>query len=362
MTLGLCMIVKNEERVLARCLNSVRGVFDEINIVDTGSSDKTIRIAAGFTDRIFTFGWNYDFSAARNASFSHATTDYIMWLDADDVLLEKDKNALISLKRSHDFGNTDVYYLRYDAAFDASGDPTLRFFRERIVRRACNFRWVGAVHETIAVSGSVRREDIGVTHRKGAEKERGRNLKIFAKMFADGTMPDDRQKFYFARELFDNGLYDTAASAYEYFLRGDGYTEDKICACRDLAACRRACGMRNARLFALLKSFDYGPPRPEICCDIGEWFFEEKNYPQAIFWYRLAVNEGKKAHPYGFSYPDCCAFIPYMWLCVCYDRLGERERARRYNDLAGACKPRDANYLHNKQYFDKIMTDKGENV
>lgn len=362
MTLGLCMIVKNEETVIGRCLESVRGVFDEINIVDTGSFDQTKKIAAGFTDRIFDFAWNYDFSAARNASFSYATTDYIMWLDADDILLDQDRNALISLKRSSDFGDTDVYYLRYDAAADEFGNPSLTFFRERIVRRACNFCWVGAVHETLAICGNVRHVNIAVTHRKGPKSERGRNLKIFAKLFANGTMPDERQKFYFARELFDNGLYDTAASAYEYFLRGNGFLEDKICACRDLSACRRACGNRNARLFALLKSFDYDAPRPEICCDIGEIFFEEKNYPQAIFWYRLAVNMGKKNQTFGFSYPDYSNFIPFMWLCVCYDRLGDYKRAQYYNDLAGSLKPNHPNYLYNKLYFEQMTNQKGENL
>ena len=65
-TISLCMIVKNEERVLKRCLDSVRDLVDEIIIVDTGSTDATKRIAAGYTDKIYDFTWNDDFSAARN--------------------------------------------------------------------------------------------------------------------------------------------------------------------------------------------------------------------------------------------------------------------------------------------------------
>ena len=76
-TISLCMIVKNEERILARCLDSVKDLVDEIIIVDTGSADATKRIAAEYTDKIYDFTWIDDFSAARNFAFSKATGDYI---------------------------------------------------------------------------------------------------------------------------------------------------------------------------------------------------------------------------------------------------------------------------------------------
>ena len=79
------MIVKNEESVLARCLKSIEPLADEIVIADTGSTDSTKRIASRFTDRVYDFPWNDDFSEARNFSFSKAVMDYIMWMDADDV-------------------------------------------------------------------------------------------------------------------------------------------------------------------------------------------------------------------------------------------------------------------------------------
>ena len=86
-SVSLCMIVKNEEDVLERCLESAAGLADEIIIVDTGSTDRTKEIAAHFTPRIIDFLWRDDFAAARNESFAHASMDYCLWLDADDVLL-----------------------------------------------------------------------------------------------------------------------------------------------------------------------------------------------------------------------------------------------------------------------------------
>ena len=69
-TISLCMIVKNEEAVLARCLDSLRGLMDEIIIVDTGSTDNTKEIALKYTDKVYDFSWGDDFAAARNFSFS----------------------------------------------------------------------------------------------------------------------------------------------------------------------------------------------------------------------------------------------------------------------------------------------------
>ena len=92
-TISLCMIVRDEEDVLGRCLESVRDLVDEIIIVDTGSKDRTKEIAAQFEARLFDFVWVDDFAAARNAAFAQASCDYCLWLDADDVLLEAEKNS-----------------------------------------------------------------------------------------------------------------------------------------------------------------------------------------------------------------------------------------------------------------------------
>ncbi len=77
-TISLCMIVKNEEQVLERCLASAAPLVDEIIIVDTGSTDRTREIALRFTDRLLHFAWIDNFSAARNYSFDAATQDYIL--------------------------------------------------------------------------------------------------------------------------------------------------------------------------------------------------------------------------------------------------------------------------------------------
>ena len=84
--LSLCMIVRNEEQRLGRCLESVQGLVDEIIVVDTGSEDHTVQVAEGFGAEVHHFKWVDNFAAARNESLRYATGDWVLWLDADDVL------------------------------------------------------------------------------------------------------------------------------------------------------------------------------------------------------------------------------------------------------------------------------------
>ena len=197
-TISLCMIVRNEEKVLARCLESVRGCVDEIVIVDTGSSDATKEIAARYTDRIYDFEWIDDFSAARNYAFEQATGDYLLWLDADDVLLPTDAAALRRYK-DEQLAGCDVVMLRYNTAFDELGRPTFFFYRERLIRRTLPHRWVGRVHEVVVHSGAVAYAEIAVTHKSVKAVYGDRNLRIYEKQIADGETLSPRELFYYGR-------------------------------------------------------------------------------------------------------------------------------------------------------------------
>jgi O-antigen biosynthesis protein len=97
--LSICLIVKNEERHLVKCLKSVRDVADELIVVDTGSTDKTIDIAKVFGAKVFDFPWTGDFSAARNYSLEQATGNWILILDADEVLSPLDFKKLKEIIR-----------------------------------------------------------------------------------------------------------------------------------------------------------------------------------------------------------------------------------------------------------------------
>ena len=143
-TISLCMIVKNEEIHIARCLDSVADLVDEIIIVDTGSTDRTVDIVSKYTSKIYFYPWKDDFSAARNESFSKATMDYCMWMDADDVLEDSEKDKFLQLKQSLP-PDTDMVMMKYHTAFDEAGNPSFSYFRERWIKNCPQYRWLGAV-------------------------------------------------------------------------------------------------------------------------------------------------------------------------------------------------------------------------
>jgi tetratricopeptide (TPR) repeat protein len=148
LTLSLCMIVKDEEEMLPRSLAAARDAVDEIVVVDTGSTDSTIAIARSFGARVIEREWTGSFAAARNASFDAAGGDWLLYLDADEVLLAEDAPLLRELT-----GRTwrEAFYLVETHHTGELGDGTavthnaLRMFRNRP-----EYRFEGRLHEQIA--------------------------------------------------------------------------------------------------------------------------------------------------------------------------------------------------------------------
>ncbi|RKJ40466.1 glycosyltransferase [Acutalibacter sp. 1XD8-33] len=350
-TISLCMIVRDEEDVLGRCLESVADLVDEIIIVDTGSKDHTREIARRFTPNIYDFTWIDDFAAARNFSFSHASCDYCMWLDADDIIAPPDRQKFLDLKKRLDAG-VDVVMLRYYTGFDEQGRVTFSYYRERIIRNRAGMVWKGAVHEVIETRGNVRYSECGITHWKLHPSDPDRNLHIFEKLLEQGTTLDPRQQFYYGRELYYHKRYQEALKVLENFLKeGRGWIENSIEACRQCAYCWYALGDERRALEALFSSFAYDIPRAETCCDIGQHFLDRECWERAAYWYVRALECERRDDRGGFVLPDAYGYLPCIQLCVCYSRLGRQEEARRYNERAAEFQPDSPAVAYNRAYF-----------
>ena len=148
-TISLCMIVKNEEKLLARCLDSVAGLMDEIIIVDTGSTDRTKEIAARYTDKIYDFEWVQDFSAARNFAFSKAGMEYIYSADADEVLDEENRKAFLQLKETL-LPEIDIVQMYYANQLDFGTIYNFdKELRPTLFKRLRTFTWAEPIHEQV---------------------------------------------------------------------------------------------------------------------------------------------------------------------------------------------------------------------
>jgi tetratricopeptide (TPR) repeat protein len=148
--LSACLIVKNESQFLAQCLESVKGIVDEIVVVDTGSTDDTVAIAESFGAKIAHFEWCNDFSAARNVSLNEATGQWALWIDADEALdarsVEMIRQAIV---RPH-FGGYNLEIVN----FVADDKPEEQFVHRllRLFQRREGVKFVEPIHEQIAPS------------------------------------------------------------------------------------------------------------------------------------------------------------------------------------------------------------------
>jgi glycosyltransferase involved in cell wall biosynthesis len=148
----LSMIVKNEEKYLRECLESVKDIIDEIVIVDTGSTDKTIEIAKEFNAKIHSFEWIKDFSAARNFALSKSNGNWILYLDADERVEAKSKKEILRLTKNNKKLGINCIINNLD---DNKNAPTLMKY-VRLFRNSKNISFVGKAHEQI--ESSLRRQ------------------------------------------------------------------------------------------------------------------------------------------------------------------------------------------------------------
>jgi glycosyltransferase involved in cell wall biosynthesis len=147
---SLTMIVKDEQANLPIALESVRGIFDEIVVVDTGSVDRTREVAREFGARVFAFAWVDDFAAARNEALSHATGDYAFWLDADDVVDPPEREKLRALLDEVRTDEAAGYVVRCacEPGPDGAGGETV-VDHVRLFPIRADVRWTYRVHEQI---------------------------------------------------------------------------------------------------------------------------------------------------------------------------------------------------------------------
>ncbi|WP_158629896.1 glycosyltransferase family 2 protein [Cohnella sp. AR92] len=148
-TITLCMIVKNEELQLPRCLDSVQGIVREIVVVDTGSTDETAAIARRYGAKVIEAPWKGDFAAARNEGVREARGDWILFLDADEALDAEKGPRLLELVQHDEYEGFFLQIHNYvgDGSQGATINPVLRLFRRRP-----EHLFEGRIHEQIAAA------------------------------------------------------------------------------------------------------------------------------------------------------------------------------------------------------------------
>jgi len=350
--ISLCMIVKNEEDTIYRCIDSVKDIVDEIIIVDTGSTDNTIQILKSLDIIPYQFKWINDFSSARNFSFSKATKDYILWLDADDILNPDDIEKFKILK-STITNDVDAVSMNYVLSTNEHGEFIHSLKRNRLVKNSKNFKWIGFIHEYLEVYGNIIHSNINIIHKK-IKSYSNRNLLIYEDLISKGHKLSPRDEFYYANELYDNQKYDEAIIQYEKFLNTNkGWIEDIKYALYKMADCYEYKNDKENEINTLFRAFKYDTPRSDFCCRIGLYFFNQNNIDAAIFWYNLALQVAPDENYMGIISKDTYTFIPWVQLCVCYYKKGNIKKSYLCNEKAASYHPNHPAVLYNKDFFSK---------
>ncbi|MGA9857110.1 MAG: glycosyltransferase [Solirubrobacteraceae bacterium] len=197
LTLSLCMIVRDEEQMLARCLQAAAPAVDEIVVVDTGSTDRTVEIARQFGARVIEHPWTGSFSDARNVSFEAATSDWIIYLDADEVLVDEDVQRLRELT-----GQTwrEAFYLVETSYTGELGDGSAMVNNAlRVFRNRPEYRFTGRLHEQISHTlptynpDRVEQSAVRITHYgylgsvRAAKEKSQRNIDLLTRQAAESA-------------------------------------------------------------------------------------------------------------------------------------------------------------------------------
>ena len=350
-TISLCMLVHNDAKTLGHCLSCAKAFADEIILVDMGSTDETKAIAATYTDKIFDYDWQYDFAAARNFSFAKATMSHCMWLSPTDTLSETEQNKLFAWKQSTKANAVDMLMTIYDTALDKNGRPTSSCVRERIIRNTKTPLWEGRVHEEIPPFGNVQYENIHIVQQQA---DISQSLQIYNMMLQDNVAFSAKDQYHYATDLYHAQQYETAIPIFQTFLQmADASLEQKITAHQTLANCYAQCEMSEKQIQTLFQSFTLDLPRAEICCDIGGYYFAKSAWVQSAFWYELALHIEPNPHKSGIIQEECYGYLPCIQLCICFDHMGQWQKARNYNEMAAVFRPDSKAVAYNRRYFQK---------
>ncbi len=316
-TISLCMIVKNEAKTLARCLDSLNDLMDEIIIVDTGSTDATKEIALHYTNQVYDYEWINDFSAARNFSFSKASMDYIYAPDADEMLDEENRERFRQLKANL-LPEVEIVQMKYKTVSEFNTVLNAKLeYRPKLFKRLREFSWIDPIHETIRTTPVIYDSDIEILHMPESFHSK-RDFSIFIRAFEKDGCFSPKLRSMYAKELLKTGDESDFISAKEIFQiifeNDTDETARKEAACV-LARCYRLEENQNEFFKIALKDM-ITTPCAEICYELGCYFESCNDYAEASLWYYNAAHEAASILDIHTS-----GDLPLRGLVSCYEKL-----------------------------------------
>jgi tetratricopeptide (TPR) repeat protein len=360
-TISLCMIVKNEEQFLEGCLQSVQGAVDEIVIVDTGSSDRTVEIAERYGARILHHPWTGNFAEARNVGIDAATMDWILVLDADERLAPDQATELRKLVQNELSAGYSLTIDNFVGDESAKGRQVATIFR--LFRNRPDIRFEGRIHEQVIMSAqrtglktypsAVHIIHLGYTQTTMDERDKlNRNLDLLLKQLEEE--PDNPYVHYNLGQTYKMmGQIEEAAGRFQLAMdqlraekadTGIPYFANLYFALPDVLRMLKRHDEARKWLEEGLRIY---PDFPDLHFTLGSVHLEQERYLEACRAYENCVALGDRVHAGGTD-PALTGHKGQNALGICKARLGRHVEAAEHFRRAVSLHPKpDAELLTN---------------
>lgn len=359
-TISLCMIVKDEIDNIESMWLSVQNLVDEWIVVDTGSTDGTIEKCKELGAKVYEVGDKYcerltkeqvdffqgydikaevgekifHFGNARTESFRHATRDFILWLDADDLLIGSAKLRSIidlNLDKEQQLG----LHMSYHYEMDKHQNIICKHYRERVFPNNSKFNWVGRIHELVIPEVetkyiTVKEEDSYILHNIPEDKKKfnsgTRNTKALLLDLFEQKKEKDPRTLYQLGEAFvsKESTKDLALKFYLDYLELSGWDEERAQASGKVCDIYLHKGDKQQALTWAFKSIQEKPEFPLGYANVAQCYYYLEDYENAIVWSDRCL---------GVEQPDTMTFVnekhnkftPLLILASSYFKLGKIE-------------------------------------
>lgn len=355
-TLGLALIARNEETSLPRLLDSIKGSFDQVVLVDTGSKDKTVEVFGQwcqeecernpqFSFKAAPFEWIDDFAAARNFAHSLLDTEWQVWADCDDVIVNAPNIRNLVAQAPPEL---TAYICDYNYAQDPNtGQCMCVLKRERIVRSGAA-RWDGRIHEAQAVQGTVTmvpQEQVVWVHQKpldATERQYSnqRNLRILRKWLKEEP-ENTRVLAYVGTELAARGKHKQAIGYYKRYLDlNPDWHEEQAQVCRKMSASLIVLERYKEARDRAYRGMHLVPQWPDSYNTLAEFHFHIGEYEKTIWWADRVLEMGLPQTVLIIN-PLDYAYLPLKMKALAYIEMRDFDRALHFGKNAMALFPSD---------------------
>ncbi len=291
-TLSICMIVRNEENSLKECLKSIKDMAHEIILVDTGSTDNTKAIAHEFTDKVYDYKWNDDFSAARNESLKHATGDWILVIDADERIDNHSCQLIQEAINNRDISAYQMMTKNYTNDSTITGwqpDGWFPSVKVRLFQRDAEVKFEGEIHEMVenTVKGKIAMLDMPIHHYGAAKSEK--YIEMTKKKIA--ANPSAKAFFELGVQYKDGGKLEDAENAFRQSIE---LSEDSVYQRLNLAIVQQ----KQNKIEEAIKNYSNVIQKDEKSADahfgLGFCYFKKNELQKAAEYFEKTIGYNQK--------------------------------------------------------------------